>query len=308
MGWSHGLESRRTRSLLTAGAFAVALLGCPASPPSRTASTSRQLEPPSRQFAQIVTRALPQPERIRLSRAQLRVGLSREDLSRLSALCAREALPEECLDWVSRGTQERALRVVSTFWLERTEVTTHAYAQCARLGPCPDLNLSWHATAVRDDYPATLVDREAARTFCKFRGGRLPTRAEFERAARGTASRLFPWGDLYNSRMSNHGRFGIDPTDSSDGYPGLAPVGSFVAGATPEGLLDLAGNVAEWVETNEPATPLPSMPANEGLVCGGGYRTGSIAVSGASCRRIDAKAQSADIGFRCAYDHPPDGA
>ena len=119
---------------------------------------------------------------------------------------------------------------------------------------------AWFATALacaalrpggkrfdRPEYPASLVTHEDALAYCKFRDARLPTEAEYERAARGEKARRFPWGDLYNARAANHGRLGWDVTDARDGYAELAPVGSFSAGATAEGFLDLAGNAAEWV-------------------------------------------------------------
>ena len=60
-----------------------------------------------------------------------------------------------------------------------------------------------------------------------------------------TRGRAYPWGNLYNSRLANHGRLGLERVDDRDGFEELAPVGSFVSGRTPDGFLDLAGNAAE---------------------------------------------------------------
>ncbi|HEX3343126.1 MAG TPA: SUMF1/EgtB/PvdO family nonheme iron enzyme, partial [Polyangiaceae bacterium] len=59
-----------------------------------------------------------------------------------------------------------------------------------------------------------------------------------------------PWGNLYNPHLANHGSWSDDRTDATDGFAGLAPAGSFPDGATPTGLLDMAGNVAEWVSVD----------------------------------------------------------
>ena len=66
-------------------------------------------------------------------------------------------------------------------------------------------------------------------------------------AARGLVGRRFPWGNVYNPTLANHGRIAFDELDDNDGFLELAPVGSFPDGRTPEGIEDLAGNAAEWV-------------------------------------------------------------
>jgi len=167
------------------------------------------------------------------------------------ALCEREVRSSDC-------HQERFIALVraegtahpvtlSSFEMDRTEVTVGDYARCVSAGVCEPADLGFDARFRRPDFPVTHVRYTDAVDYCHWTAGRLPTEAEWEYAARGAADREFPWGDVYNPHVANHGAWSDDRTDATDGFLGLAPVGSFPDGATPLGLLDMAGNVAEWV-------------------------------------------------------------
>jgi formylglycine-generating enzyme required for sulfatase activity len=161
-----------------------------------------------------------------------------------------------------------------------------------------------------DDHPATGVDWSDASVFCAFAGGRLPSEAEWERAARGSDARRFPWGRNFDPRLANHGNGRLEG-DASDGFESAAPVGSFPLGASPYGVLDLAGNAAEWtadayVERGYDGLPRvdPRRDERSGyrVVRGGSWRLPPHMLRVSHRNPMPESARFADIGFRCAYD------
>ena len=133
------------------------------------------------------------------------------------------------------------------FWIDRTEVTKAQYEQCVAAGACTPC----YGDSAYDDYPAIYVTWYQAETYCGWAGGRLPTEAEWEYAARGPEARVFPWGDEFDGTRlnfcdANCERDWADET-VDDGYAETAPVGSYPAGASWCGAQDMAGNVWEWV-------------------------------------------------------------
>jgi serine/threonine-protein kinase len=171
---------------------------------------------------------------------------------------------------------------VAAFWVDRTEVTNAQFSNFINLtgyktsaeaegyGTSLDQEIEG-ATFYHPQGPETGIDDKAnhpvvqvswhdAKTYCEWAGGRLPTEAEWEKAARGTANdRVFPWGNTFQlpefdlASVTNFcsatcaNEAGRDPNVDDD-FPRTAPVGSFPAGASPYGALDMAGNVWEWVE------------------------------------------------------------
>jgi sulfatase modifying factor 1 len=282
--------------------------------------------------------------RVRLAGGTFIMGSSMAQMVGAIDLCSHEVLraqcpcrdrerPPECrvdstLAELLHAEGEAHPVTLSPFEMDRTEVTVAAYARCVSAGPCapPDTNPDDRRFG-RPELPVTHVRWDDARDYCRWAGGRLPTEAEWEYAARGPEGRAFPWGNAYNAHLANHGSslftgFDLpsaqDDTDATDGFTELAPVGSLRDGATPLGVLDMAGNVAEWVsdeiELDANGRPVgyapdaqtdPQPRAGSGgfhVVRGGSYRSAAMWMRAAARDITTPLQRPAWVGFRCVAD------
>ncbi len=200
------------------------------------------------------------------------------------------------------GTRSAVTRVtLSPFCIDRTEVTVDAYARCVGTGACsePDaqaLACNWNRG--RGDHPVNCVDWNQARSYCEFVGGRLPTEAEWEYAARGSDGRAYPWGETPpdDTRARWSGSCGVQGCSGGTGAVGLHP-----SGRSPFGLHDMAGNVFEWVADGygpypggARTNPTGAEHASLRVLRGGGYFGTSADHLRASARMVD------DLGTRAA--------
>jgi len=124
------------------------------------------------------------------------------------------------------------------YWVYRTEVTVAQYqAYCAAIDEAmPEDAPEW---GWKDTHPMVCVNWKEARAYAKWAGAKLPSEAQWEKAARGTDGRIYPWGNAWDADRCNNFATGPEKTMA---------VGSFPDGASPYGCLDMAGNVWEWCE------------------------------------------------------------
>lgn len=238
--------------------------------------------------------------------------------------------------------QERPAHQVrlSAYCMDRTEVTTAAFAACVARGACtgawnvndwPDISRSDRATfdplcnamdpQRRGTHPVNCVSWTQAGEYCAATASRLPTEAEWELAARGTDGRRYPWGDAEPTAMrlnacgaecaawgKKHGVELPAMHRDDDGWPTTAPVGTFPNGASPYGVLDMTGNVWEWVSDRHGAygrgeSRDPQGPAvgEERVIRGGAWNGAESAWVRPTYRfRAAPSMKSHGIGFRCA--------
>ena len=240
--------------------------------------------------------------------------------------------------------EERPQHLVSlpAFWIDQLEISHAQYARflnesgvsidnCAgeqclmSKNERPDGHIFFTNGAYTSEtgfanHPVTHVSWYGAQAYCEWAGRRLPTEAEWEMAARGADGRIYPWGNMFSADALNYCDQSCDSPYSdvtgNDGYAQTAPAGSYVAGASPFGALDMAGNVWEWVAdwysedyyASSPTTN-PTGPADGGtddskVLRGGAYgyvREGNWRTTDRG--RVPPTFTAPDIGFRCVEAH-----
>ena len=209
---------------------------------------------------------------------------------------------------MSGGFDEQPQRTiyVDTFSIDRFEVTNHQYQQFVlatghrKAGP-PSRYAKSISKMRGPNQPVVYVSWDDANEYCRWKGKRLPTEAEWEKAMRGTDGRLWPWGNQENPNGANWARV-------QDGYDVSARVGSFHTDKSPYGVMDGAGNVMEWVadwyqeayykESPDRDPPSPEY-GNFRVMRGGSYTTtgGDVRITSRSKMVPDFRDET--IGFRC---------
>jgi formylglycine-generating enzyme required for sulfatase activity len=199
---------------------------------------------------------------------------------------------------------------IDSYWIYKYEVTNEEFRQCIEFGAC-DNDLVSHP---KNDYPAIYVDWYDANSYCEWIGGRLPTEAEWEKAARGIYNMKFPWGNDVWCPVGGH----VIPESNYDYIgcldEGPGPIGGFPKGASPYGAMDMAGNVWEWTSDWYSAEYYENSPIKNptGPVYGdlkvlrGGSWAYDYHYARVSYRFFAAPVHNSDeVGFRCVVDMVP---
>jgi len=187
---------------------------------------------------------------------------------------------------------------VKPFTIDRNEVTRGDYAACVAAKRCkaPPHPAPAGTLAHVDDpkLPMTDVDWNDAQAYCRFAGARLPTESEWEKAARGEDGREYPWGNDADCARGNWGSFeGEGPcAGKNPGHP--VAVGQYPSGASPYGVLDLGGNVWEWIADKYDEDP------KRRVVRGGSCCSYFVGPRAANRNAWAPQHRDSDLGFRCA--------
>ena len=223
------------------------------------------------------------------------------DAEQSAAFC--EASQTDCS--VDEFADEEPVHPVEleAFWIYQTEVTTSQYRACVEAGACmPPALLEFYHDPLFDDHPVVYVDWYSAEAYCAYAGGRLPTEAEWEKAARGTDGRIFPWGDSVECGKANL-------KGCTQGL--TAPAGVFLEGASPYGVLDMAGNVGEWVadwyapeyyQVSPSVNPTGPEEGEMRVARGGSWKNPLLGVRSTNRTANYPEVYSTGIGFRCVVE------
>lgn len=198
---------------------------------------------------------------------------------------------------------------LSEFWIDTYEVTNARYAQCVDAEICTpparttsNTRSSYYGDTRFENFPVVSVSWYDADNFCRWTGKRLPTEAQWEKAARGTDGRFYPWGNKFEPERVN---------STLNGLLDTVVVGSYPDGVSPYGAYEMSGNVWEWVNdwyderyySNSPTEnpPGPDL-GREKIVRGGGYGVYDAVMRTTYRRPVLPEREFAFIGFRCAWN------
>jgi len=238
------------------------------------------------------------------------------------ALTECQKFRSDCpLDWFKVEEPPRTVEL-DAFWIDQTEVTNKMYGLCVDAGICKEptntssyTHSSYYGNAEYDNYPVIYVDWNMAKTYCEWVDRRLPTEAQWEKAARGPDANIYPWGNTFDGTLVNFcdTNCSLEWANKSfnDGYADVSPVGSYPSGKSIYGALDMAGNVWEWV--NDWYDVYPGGDANASrdfgqkyrVVRGGTWYFVNLDVRSVYRGWVAPTGSGSDIGFRCAMSAAP---
>jgi formylglycine-generating enzyme required for sulfatase activity len=186
------------------------------------------------------------------------MGIRAEDLF---DMCQKNHVDCE-LGWFEDGSPPHVVSLAA-FWIDQTEVTNGQYEFCVSERVCspPSITSSpkrskYYGLPGFENFPVIFVDWHMANTYCEWAGRRLPTEAEWEKAARGTDSKIYPWGnDAPNDTLLNYNNYWMD----------TSVVRQYPAGKSPYGAYDMAGNVWEWTSSLDWPYPYIETDGRENL-------------------------------------------
>jgi formylglycine-generating enzyme required for sulfatase activity len=213
----------------------------------------------------------------------------------------------------SGNSDEKPIHQVylGSFYMDKYEVTNALYKACVDAGGCtlPEQMMSYtrssyYGTSEFENHPVIYVSWNNAIAYCQWRGANLPTEAQWEKAARGTDGRTYPWGEGIDCDKANYSNCKGD----------TASVGNYESGKSPYGIYDMAGNVLEWVkdwydglyyQSSLSSNPMGPDSGRYRVLRGGSWDSADVDVRSAN-RSLNAPYDmNYLIGFRCAREAKP---
>jgi eukaryotic-like serine/threonine-protein kinase len=200
---------------------------------------------------------------------------------------------------------------LDAFWIDQTEVTNAMYAKCVDAGVClrpmvihSNTHYGYYLYEPYANYPVIALKWSSAEAYCAWARRRLPTEAEWEKAAVGTDGRTYPWGNTEPAdKLLNFNRSVNDTT----------AVGSYPLGASPYGVLDMAGNLNEWVAdwydksyygSSPSSNPAGPASGDYKVLRGGSWISDEYLVRSADRHWLAPDTRDITVGFRCATTSP----
>lgn len=230
-------------------------------------------------------------------------GITDEELNLAINNCINEGGGACPVDLFDDATPQQRV-TLGAYYIDRTEVTNAQYALCVTAGICdPPVDVVRYNDPAYANHPVTYVTWAQAGTYCQWAGKRRPTEAEWEKAARGTDGRIWPWGNTWEPGRAN---------TLAAQLGGPSTVEAFSGDTSAYGVLGMAGNVTEWVEDwyqgdyenlalIDPSGPL-IQPGDEPIKVarGGAFRSFSSHARGAMRLDVNSGSGADWLGFRCA--------
>ena len=253
-------------------------------------------------------------KKIQIPAGPFRQGLSESFRAFILHVCQKveEDPGENCRqEKLLRGEYpEKTVALGAGYEIDSKEVTVARWEACVEAGACAPIDYKGCRVYTHEglqialrvpklmrqpEMPVVCVGYEEAAAFCRWAGGALPSHQQWEKAARGEEGRLFSWGNTWRSTLANWGERDVVKTSivgKIDGHAWAAPPGSYGEATSPYGLYDTSGNVAEWVESDDPLM---------GQARGGAFTDNPFDLR--STRRFAVKKDErrTDVGLRCVY-------